>query len=144
MWKRILLPVAILSVFLFIQPKPAQAMVVSAVECTVVVFPCPAANIVAAGFRANGVGILGANRFTLLPFAFGNADVSFTGTLLGTDTPGGIYIWGGGVATNLLAANFYLDVQISQNYVSAPGIHPFSEFNIGNCTNNTLGTTSGV
>jgi hypothetical protein len=144
MLKRLLLPLALLGLALVVQPKPAQAIVVTAVECTVVVFPCPAANVVDAGFRANGVGVLGVNNFTILSFLFFNADVTFNGTLLATDTPGGIYLWGGGAATNVGAANFYLDVQISQNYVSLPGVQPFSEFNIGNCTNNTLLTTSGV
>ena len=145
MLKRILFPLALLGVLLVTQPRQAQAIVVTAVECSVVVFPCPAIDVVDAGVRANGVGLLGPNRYTLLPFAFANADVSFTGNLLAMDLLGtNVYIWGGGVATNTAATGFYLDVQISQNYVTSPGIGQFSEFNIGNCTNNTIGTTSGV
>jgi hypothetical protein len=145
MIKRVFLPLAFLGLCLVTQPRQAQAIVVTAVECTVVVFPCPAINVVDAGFRANGVGVLGANRFTVLPFSFTNLDVTFNGTLLATDLAGqNIYIWGGGTATNLAGVNFYLDVQISQNYLTAPGVGLFSEFNVGNCTPNAVGTNSGV
>ena len=144
--KRFINIALLLGLCLVFQPRQAQAIVVTAVECTVVAFPCPAANIVDAGFRANGVGVLGANRYTVLPFAFGNADVTFSGTLLATDLFGSnIYIWGGGAATYIGGAgNFYLDVQISQNYITAGGVGGFSEFNVGTCTANTVGTSSGV
>ena len=146
MFKRIFLSVMFFGLCMAIQPRPAQAIVVTAVECTVIAFPCPLANIVDAGIRANGVGLLGANAYTVLPFAFANANVTFTGTLLATDLLGtNVYIWGGGAATYLGGAgNFYLDVQISQNYITAGGVGAFSEFNIGNCTANTVGTNSGV
>jgi hypothetical protein len=148
MIKRFLLPVALLSLGLVSNPKAANATLVTAVECAVNIFPCPAASVIDAGFRANGVGLLGPNQFALLPFVFGNGDVTFSGTILTVDLFGAnVYIWGGGVATNLAAppGGFYLDVQISQDYVTAPQANaPFSEFNVGNCTNNTIGTASGV
>jgi hypothetical protein len=146
MIKRISLSVGFLGLCMAIQPRPAQALAVTAVECTVIAFPCPIANIVDSGFRADGVGLLGANRFTVLPFVFGNADVTFSGTLLATDLLGAnVYIWGGGAATYIGGpGNFYLDVQISQNYVTAGGVGGFSEFNVGNCTANTVGTSSGA
>jgi hypothetical protein len=146
MLRRFIFSVGLLGLCMALQPRPAQAIAVSAVECSVVAFPCPIANIIDSGIRSNGVGLLGANRFTVLPFAFGNASVTFSGTLLATDILGSnVYIWGGGAATYIGGAgNFYLDVQISQNYVTAGGIGQFSEFNIGNCTANTVGTASGV
>jgi hypothetical protein len=111
-------------------------------------FPCPAASVIDAGFRANGVGLLGPNQFALLPFVFGNGDVTFSATILTVDLFGvNVYVWGGGVASNLAApvGGFYLDVQTSQDYVTAPQANAaFSEFNVGNCTNNTIRTLSGV
>jgi hypothetical protein len=146
MLKRFIYSVCFLGLCMAIQPRQAQAMTVSAVECSVVAFPCPIANIIDSGIRSNGVGLLGANRYTVLPFAFNNATVTFSGTLLATDLLGiYTYIWGGGAATYIGGpGNFYLDVQISQNYVTAGGVGLYSEFNIGNCTANTVGTVSGV
>ena len=148
MLKRLLLPLAMLSLGLVSQPKTAHATLVTAVECSVNIFPCPAAFVIDAGLRANGVGLLGPNQFAVLPFTFNNADVVFSGAMLTVDLFGtNIYVWGGGTAANLanpLPGGFYLDVQISENYVTAPGVGQFSEFNVGNCSNNTVGTASGV
>jgi hypothetical protein len=146
MFRRLLFT-ALLGFGFLIGANPACATIVTAVECAVPVFPCPAASVIDSGFRANGVGLLGANQFAVLPFVFANGDVTFTGTILTVDLAGtNIYVWGGGVATNLAApaGGFYLDVMISENYLTAPGVGLFSEFNVGNCTNNTLGTASGV
>jgi hypothetical protein len=92
--------------------------------------------------------MLGPNQFAALPFVFNNADVVFAGNILTVDLAGSnIYVWGGGAATNLanpLPGGFYLDVAISENYVTAAGVGLFSEFNSGTCTNNTIGTASGV
>src|SRR5262249_17428476 len=130
------------------QPQQANATVVTAVECAVNIFPCPAPFIIDSGSRGNGVGLLGPNQFDALPFVFNNADVVFAGNILATDLAGtNIYIWGGWAATNLgnpLPGGFYLDVAITANYVTAPGVGLFSEFNNGTCTNNTIGTASGV
>lgn len=147
MFRRLLIPLAMLTLGLVSHPQAAHATLVTAVECSVNIFPCPAPFVIDAGLRANGVGLLGPNQFAVLPFVFGNGDVTFTGTILTVDLFGtNVYVWGGGVATNLAApvGGFYLDVQISENYVTAPGVSPFSEFNVGNCSNNTLGTASGV
>jgi hypothetical protein len=111
------------------------------------IFPCPAPFVIDSGLSANGVGLLGPNQFANLPFIFNNGDVVFAGNILTVDLGGtNIYVWGGGAATNLanpLPGGFYLDVQISENYVTAPGVGLFSEFNNGTCTNNTIGTASG-
>ena len=148
MLSRLLFPVVVLALGVVSQPRQANATVVTAVECSVNIFPCPAPFIIDAGSRANGVGLLGPNQFSGLPFVFNNADVVFAGNILTVDLAGiNIYVWGGGAATNLanpLPGGFYLDVAISQNYVTAPGVGLFSEFNKGTCTNNTIGTASGV
>jgi len=150
MLKRFLFPVVLVALGMVSQPQQAHATLVTAVECSVNIFPCPAPFIIDAGFRANGVGLLGPNQFAALPFVFNNADVVFAGNILTVDLAGiNIYIWGGGAATNLrnnplFPGGFYLDVAISENYVTAPGVALFSEFNNGTCTNNTIGTASGV
>jgi hypothetical protein len=150
MFKRLLFPVVVLALGVVSQPREANATLVTAVECSVNIFPCPAAFVIDAGSRANGVGLLGPNQFTQLPFVFNNNDVIFAGNVLVTDLAGlNVYVWGGGAAANvrnnpLFPGGFYLDVAISQNYVTAPGVGLFSEFNRGTCTNNTIGTASGV
>lgn len=148
MLKQSLLAVALLA--LAIVPPRANATLVTAVECSVNIFPCPAPFIIDAGFRANGVNLLGPNQFATMPFVFNNADVVFAGQVLTVDIAGtNIYVWGGGAATNLrnpplFPGGFYLDVAITENYVTAAGVGLFSEFNNGTCTNNTIGTASGV
>ena len=130
----------------------AHATVVQATLCTVNVFPCPLANTIDSGIRANGVGVLGFNRFTALPFLFTDAAVNFTGNIVVTDVLGangdGIYLWGGGVgSTNLAppAGGWYLDVFITQSYFTVPTINaPFSEFNSGFCNAAATGTPSGI
>jgi hypothetical protein len=46
-----------------------------------------------------------------------------------------IYSWGTGVATDFapLGTGLYLDVTISQNYITVPGLWGFSELNVGTC-----------
>src|SRR5882724_5251843 len=137
----------VLTVLVSVQPQQATATTVTATICTVNTFPCPLINTVDSGIRTNGVGILGANRYSLLPFVFADAFATFTGNILVTDSAGVfIYMWGGGVATNLAApaGGFYLDVGIQQTYLTAAGVGQFSEFNNGNCNAATIGTTSGV
>jgi hypothetical protein len=77
-----------------------------------------------------------ADRYTLLPFVFDDASVNFTGTMLAVDSQGKfVYLWGGGVGTNKLGVGpLWLDVQLSQNYVTAPGVWSLSEFNSGSCS----------
>lgn len=148
MFKHFLLPTVLLGLGVVSQPQRANATLVTAVQCSVNIFPCPAPFIMDSGVRANGVGLLGPNQFAMLPFVFNNADVVFAGNVLTTDLAGtNIYVWGGGAATNLanpLPGGFYLDIGIAETYLTAPGVGLFSEFNRGTCTNNTIGTASGV
>jgi PEP-CTERM motif len=74
---------------------------------------------------------------------FDDASVNFTGTMFALDSQGKfVYLWGGGVGTNKLGVGpLWLDVQLSQSYVTVPGNWTFSEFNSGNC--NAAATAAG-
>ena len=126
-------------------PQPAHATVVAATICIGPEFPCAPADTVDFGSRANGVGLLGPNRFAALPFVFNDALMNFAGNVLVVDRGGTfIYSWGTGTATETaagnafgatfgFAGNLYLDVGITQSYVTAPGNWNFAEMNVGTC-----------
>ncbi len=119
-------------------PQPSKAATVAAVECAVNVFPCPAAAVIAAGVQSNGVNLLLGNQYTIMPFAFANADVTFTGTMLATDVAGQwIYNWGTGTATDTALApppgGFFLDIAFTQAYVTLPGPAVFNDMIVGTC-----------
>jgi hypothetical protein len=160
--------VLLLGVTLNLTTRPAHATLVTATLCTGSDFLCnaPGDIVVDSGFRANGVGILGANRYALLPFAFNDPSVNFTGTVVVADVAGQfIYSWGTGTATafdvsgtgggNPLAGGtggafdgigLYLNVTISQSYLTVPGPWGFDELNVGDCnaTARANGSTSLV
>ena len=69
----------------FLAPQAGQAATVTAVECSVNVWPCPVANVIDVGIRNDGVAVLPGNTFDILPFVFTNADVTFTGTMMATN-----------------------------------------------------------
>ena len=138
-------------------PIGANAVVVTAAICNNADFLCnqPGDVVLDSGIRANGVGILGANRYSILPFLFNDALMNFTGNVVVADSGGQyIYSWGTGTATAfdpLLngasgGIGFFLDVTISQNYITVPGLWGFSEMNVGNCnaTASLNGSTSLV
>src|SRR2546430_6853732 len=129
----LLLGAALLVAISAMHPQQAHAATVTAVLCAGPEFPCLPGNTLDSGFRTNGVGPLLANRYTLLPFIFDDASVNFTGTMLAVDSQAKfVYLWGGGVGTSKLGVGpLWLDVQLSQSYVTAPGVWSFSEFNIG-------------
>ena len=119
-------------------PKPANAVVVTAVICNNPDFFCNQAGdvVLDSGIRGNGVGVLGANRYTILPFVFNDFRMNFSGTIVAADSAGKyIYSWGTGTATDFdpFGTGLYLDVTISQNYITAPGLWGFSELNVGTC-----------
>jgi hypothetical protein len=119
-------------------PTSAHATVVTASICTGADFFCnaPGDVVVDSGFRSNGVGLLGANRFAIQPFVFNDARMNFTGTVVVADLAGQfIYSWGTGVATAFDPGGigFFLDVTISQNYLTVPGPGAFAELNSGTC-----------
>lgn len=129
----------LLTALFIAQPKPAHAVAVGAVVCTVNVFPCPVANSVDAGVRVAGPAVLPFNSYAILGFTFTDAFMTFTGTVLTVDRRVGnvnaIYSWGTGVATDNFGAGAggYLDIGISQTYQTLAGLWGFSEINIGSC-----------
>ena len=139
----LLLGATLLAAICVALPQPAHAATVTAVLCAGPEFPCLPGNTLDSGFRSNTVGTLLANRYTLLPFVFDDASVNFTGTMLAVDSQGKfVYLWGGGVGTSKLGVGpLWLDVQLSQSYVTTPGVWSFSEFNSGNC--NAPATAAG-
>ncbi|MEP6962162.1 MAG: hypothetical protein ABI995_08790, partial [Acidobacteriota bacterium] len=141
--KPLLLGAALLAAMVAVCPQPARAATITAVLCVGPEFPCLPGNTLDSGIRTDGVGLLGTNRYSLLPFLFDDASVNFTGTMMGLDSQGKyIYLWGGGVGTSKLGIGpLWLDVQLSQTYVTVPGNWSFSEFNNGSC--NAAATAAG-
>jgi len=142
------IPLLLLGAFLVSSPKPAHATTVAATLCIGPEYPCAPADVLDSGIRANGVGLLGPNRWAALPFVFSDPQASFTGNVFVADAGGTfIYSWGTGVATMApTAINLYLDVAIAQNYVTAPGVWNFAELNVGSCNAaaGAAGSTSTV
>ena len=128
----LLMLAGIVALSLAVQPQMASATNIVAAVCTVGTYPCPPAFTFDIGGRTNGVGILGANRYTLLPFRFNDAAASFNGTVLATDIAGRyIYLDVTGVGNNNFDSGFWLDVWVTQSYITRPGLWGFSEWNIG-------------
>lgn len=122
----------VVALLLALQPQIASATNIVAEVCTVGTYPCPPAFIFDIGVRGNGVGILGPNRYTLLPFRFNDVAASFNGAVLATDIAGKyVYLDVTGVANNNFASGFWLDVWVTQRYITRPGLWGFSEWNIG-------------
>lgn len=118
--------------------RTAQATTMTATVCAVFANPCPGGSTIDAGIRTNFVGLLGFNRYALLPFVYSDANVTLAGTVLVADILQGgnnwIYLFGQGVGTQSVLGNgFFLDAAISQNYLTLGGIGGFSAFNIGSC-----------
>jgi len=139
----------ILGAMVSVTPVTGHAAQVTAVECTVNIFPCPLANIIDAGVRNDGVTVLPANTFDILPFAFANADVTFNGVMMATDIQGGwIYNWGSGTATDVSLApppgGFFLDVAFQQTYVTVPGGAVFNDMIQGTCNGGPFANTGVV
>jgi PEP-CTERM motif len=139
----LLLGALLLAAICLVQPQRAQASLATAVLCSGAEFPCLPADTLDSGFRTNNVGVLLANRYTLLPFVFDDAFASFSGNMLAVDSQGKfVYLWGGGVATNKFGSTkLWLDVQLSQSYTTVAGNWGFSEFNSGGC--NAAATGAG-
>jgi hypothetical protein len=122
----------ILILFIGVQPPMATATSIGATVCAVSTFPCPPLFIVDTGARTNGVGLIGPNRYALLPFFFSDGAATFAGNVLVTDIAGRyVYMDVSGIANNNFASGFWLDVAVTQNYITRPGVWGFSEANIG-------------
>jgi PEP-CTERM motif-containing protein len=128
------------------QPQPTHAATVVAALCAVQQYPCLGGNILDSGVRTNFVGGLGANRFTIMPFSFADAAVSFTGTTMATDVAGKwIYLWATGTATDILGGALTLDVAFQQtNYLTVPGLWGFNDMVIGGCAGGTAANSGAV
>jgi hypothetical protein len=134
----------LLGSFLIAMPKPAHGAVVTAVLCTGADFFCnqPGDVVVDSGIRSNGINVLASNTFSVMNFNFNDPLVNFNGRVVVADRAGQfIYSWGTGTATAfdpLLngasgGIGLFLDVTISQNYLTVPGLWGFKEINVGNC-----------
>ena len=133
MLRRILFTFAcVLALLLAAQPQMASATSIVAAVCAVGTFPCPALFTLDMGARTNGAGILAPNRYALLPFRFNDLNASFNGSVLATDIAGKyVYLDVTGVANNNFNSGIWLDVYVTQSYITRPGLWGFSEWNIG-------------
>ena len=131
--RRISLTLAgVLALLVAVQPQMASATSIVAAVCTVGTYPCPALFTLDIGGRTNGVGILGPNRYALLPFRFNDLNASFNGAVLATDIAGKyVYLNVTGIANNNFNSGIWLDVYVTQSYITRPGLWGFSEWNIG-------------
>jgi hypothetical protein len=124
----------------------AGAITIAAQLCNGADFFCNAGGdvIIDSGIRTNGVGILPGNTRSILGFTFTDALVTFSGTMVSADSAGKfIYLWGSGAATAQAgAAGDYLDVAISQTYVTTPGFWNWSEIDVGTCDANAKAAAS--
>ncbi len=130
-----------------VQPQRAHATTMVATVCTIAFNPCPVFpvnDVLDAGIRSNGVGVLGANRYAVLPFSFNDAFTSVTGTVVVADFAAKfIYLVGFGQATSTIGP-VDIDIAISQNYRTTPGTWTFGGFNIGSCIGVATGDGDGV
>jgi hypothetical protein len=127
----------------------AQATTMTATLCDINVAPlgCPGADTLDFGVRTNFVGLLGPNRWAVLPFAFADATAGITGNIFVVDIAGRwIYLFGQGIAganTGALAAPVFLNVAITQNYITAPQLGAFIGIDTGFCNGAATGAGSG-
>ena len=123
------------------QPNQARATTMVATACSIAFNPCPAVDVLDTGVRTNFVGTLGANRWTVLPFTFVDGATSVIGNVVAADAGGKyIYLVGFGAATSTVGP-IDIDIAISQNYQTQPGVWTFSGFNVGSC--NAAATADG-
>ena len=95
---------------------------------TVTCFAGPCIND--AGIRTNFVGVLGFNRYTVLPFVFTDVNATLAGTVVVADFRIGasnfIYLYGYGVGMqSALGGGFFLSSAITQTYQTLGGIGTF-------------------
>lgn len=128
----------------WLTPYSGEQAHATTMAATVTCFAGPCFND--AGIRSNGVGVLGFNRYAVLPFLFFDANASLTGTAVVADFLIGrsnfIYLYAYGVGTQSgLGGGFFLSSAITQNYLTLGGIGSFGAFNIGAC--NATGFIAG-
>jgi hypothetical protein len=128
----------------WLTPYQGEQAHATTMAAAVTCFAAPCVND--AGIRTNGVGVLGFNRFAVLPFLFSDVNARLAGTVVVADFRIGrsnfIYLYGFGVGTqSALGGGFFLSSAISQNYLTLAGIGTFGAFNIGTC--NLTGIAAG-
>jgi hypothetical protein len=132
---------------LLIAPAPAFATTMTATLCNINVGAgaCPAANTLDFGVRFNGVPLLGINRWAVLPFDFHDATAGITGNIFVVDVAGAwIYLYGQGVASgNNGAGPLFLNVAITQNYLTGIAAGTFIGVDSGFCNAAATGAGSG-
>lgn len=122
----------------------SNAGTVTAVLCAAQTYTCPVGQVLDSGTQSDGVAILPGNTYALMNFAFADALVTFTGTVLATDIAGQwIYDWGSGTATNLLGLPLTLDVSFQESFVTLAGGATFNDMIVGGCAGGT-GANSGA
>lgn len=130
-------------------PERVHATTMTATLCDANVAPgaCPIANTLDFGVRTNFVGLLGVNRWAILPFTFADATAGITGNIFVVNILGKwIYLFGQGVAaadTGALAAPIFLNVAITQDYITSPQPGAFIGFDTGFCNAAATGVGSG-
>jgi hypothetical protein len=128
----------------WLTPYRAEQAHATTMAAAVTCFAGPCVND--AGIRSNLVGVLGFNRYAVLPFLFTDINATLAGTVVVADFLIGrsnfIYLYGYGVGTQSgLGGGFFLSSAISQNYRTLGGIGTFGAFNIGAC--NLTGSLAG-
>jgi len=130
-------------------PERAHATTMTATLCDINVGAgaCPAADTLDFGFRFNWVPLLGVNRWAYLPFTFSDAQADIGGSIFVVDIAGAwIYLFGQGVAhgNTLNPANqeLWLNVAITQNYVTTVSPGTFVGFDNGFCDQNAINAGS--
>jgi hypothetical protein len=128
----------------WLTPYPGEQARATTMTAAVTCFAGPCFND--GGIRTNGVGILGFNRYAVLPFLFFDGNASLTGTAVVADLLIGrsnfIYLYAYGVGTQSGAGGgFFLSSAITQSYATLGGIGSFSAWNIGAC--NGTGVIAG-
>jgi hypothetical protein len=88
--------------------------------------------------------LIGGNQFSILNYNFGNAAVTYSGTVMGTDIAGRwIYLWGSGTVTDVAGGALTLDVAFQQNYLTVAGGAVFNDMIVGGC-GGAVGLNSGA
>jgi hypothetical protein len=134
----------LLLIGVWVTPNPGEQAHATTMTASVTCFAGPCFND--AGIRTNGVGILGFNRYAVLPFLFTDANATLTGTAVVADILIGrsnfIYLYAYGVGTQSgLGGGFFLSSAITQTYRTLGGLGTFSAWNIGAC--NATGVLAG-
>jgi len=126
-------------------PQPARATTITATLCDINVGAgaCPAPDTLDFGFRTNGVGLLGINRWAWLPFAFQDATAGVSGNIFVANLFGRwIYLYGQGIADgNNAAVPVWLSLAITQSYLTTIPFGTFIGVDTGFC--NAAATAAG-